>query len=111
MAPTEIETRAPWIRRDSMSRPSASQPSGKAHSPPSIQTGGCSRRSRSVSFGIVRREQRCADREQHEREHHQRARDREAVLEEAGEAFRGGERAAIAVPATSVAALTAAPAD
>ena len=38
--PMNSEMRAPWMMRESMSRPTASVPSGKAQSPPSIQTGG-----------------------------------------------------------------------
>ena len=38
--PIASDSRAPWISRDSMSRPMASVPSGQAQEPPSCQAGG-----------------------------------------------------------------------
>ena len=49
--PIISEYRAPWMMRDSISRPTASVPSGNAREPPSSQKGGCSRWSRYCSIG------------------------------------------------------------
>ena len=49
--PTKNENRAPTIRRESMSRPSGSVPSGKAQSPPACHAGGRSVLSRNCSVG------------------------------------------------------------
>src|SRR4051794_8446538 len=51
ISPISSDSRAPWIRRDRMSRPTSSVPSGNCRLPPSIQAGGASRRSRNCSNG------------------------------------------------------------
>ena len=49
--PMNSDTRAPKMRRDSMSWPSPSVPSGKRQEPPASQTGGARTASRNCSIG------------------------------------------------------------
>ncbi len=49
--PMNSDTRAPKMRRDSMSWPSPSVPSAKRHEPPASQTGGARTASRNCSIG------------------------------------------------------------
>ena len=49
--PISSDRRAPWISRESRSRPSSSVPSRKRVCPPSSQDGGVSRASRNCSLG------------------------------------------------------------
>ncbi|MCY1546923.1 hypothetical protein D9M68_829480 [compost metagenome] len=49
--PISRDRRAPWIRRESRSRPSSSVPSRNCAWPPSSHTGGVSRKSRNCSLG------------------------------------------------------------
>src|ERR1700682_5344332 len=51
MSPISSDRRVPWIRRDSMSRPTGSVPSMKSAVPPSFHAGGASVKSRYCSFG------------------------------------------------------------
>src|SRR6185436_18201792 len=49
--PMKSEMRAPWMSRDSMSRPRPSVPRMKRHDPPSAHTGAARTASRNCSFG------------------------------------------------------------
>src|SRR6202521_2944797 len=51
MSPISSDSRVPWIRRDSMSRPTGSVPSMKFAAPPSCHAGGVKVNSRYCSFG------------------------------------------------------------